>query len=713
MRRTSAILLTFSVIVLVTMAPSPLVSGSSGTPAARPMSLPNSAALGAPAPTPVPEAPEYFNDTWADPMDMSNTADFDTSGRRSPGISTSLANGVLSYSQRWGAGRLYFADSAPNELEVIQHRQSTHRPIDPNGYTRLAVRAYTDRDIVGLITWDHCAGNVPGGACFGFKAFRLRKGWHTYDLDLTGRNDADSHIDASLPNSVSGAPWRQGAVVRLGWQPSYTGVTGVKGVIDSVRLYRPGVSMLTVTNSGGGATLWHDLDASTSNNGTPSAQGSGAGVLRNGLPGGTHRVDLGALVPGSYWLEWERGGTFDAPVAAVSLNAAPRPVVIDPDVSGGGDWYEATRGKKVDYSTPADLFKMFDGGLNVRNANFAVFGGQLHASSAGVANDPQVYLSDALGNGPVLDAEEWHRITWRIGFDGRWGTNDVPGEGLDTRFCWFVANGPASCSKDVFPALGPQTYAVDLRTANPAAVENAGYAGLGFGGPASRWVHLFRLDPHEDRGNRMWHLDDVRIAHDDRIPFGGSFPIRFVDTSYEPGSTVRVFVDTDRSPWNGAARIAQQGLAPGVNTVRWSGAGFAPARYWVHVEITDPRGTRRTATSTGPLDLPAPAKWSPFGTLEAVEGRKGQFYIRGWTVDPDWVRDPTRVHLDIDGRSIDLGPANQAHLGIARLRSDAGPWHGFDRLVDAAPGPHTVCAYAINFGYGNHTTLGCRSVTVK
>ncbi len=662
----------------------------------------------------IPEAAEYFTDVWADPMDMSNPEDFDTTPhRRSPGINTSMANGVLNYHQWWGAGRLYFTDSAPNELVVLEHREATHRPIDSSRYTRLAVRAYTDRNITGFIVWDHCAGQVPGGACQGTKAFNLRAGWHTYDLDLTGANDSDSYTDAGQPNSIAGTPCTQGPIVRLAWQPSAAGVSGVQGVIDSVRVYQPGTATVGVTNSGATANLWHDNNSNTADNGTATNQGSGAGVLRHNLGPGQSTVDLGALVPGAYHLDFEIGGDFSAPSPAVTIDPAPRPVVLDPDVAGEGDWFEATRGEGNDYSNVADTFTMFDGLPNVRNAEFGVFGGQLHAHSAGLFDDPQVYLTDAFWNGPVLDAEEWHRITWRITYDGTWGTNQVPGEGLDTRFCWFLANGPATCSKDVFPVLGPQTYSVDLKTANPADVENVGQSGLGFGGPLSRWVHLLRFDPHEDPGMRSWHLDDIRIAHDDRIPYGGSFPIRFEDRAHQAGSTAEVFVDTD--PWlgNGASNIANVNVAPGVNTVHWSGADFPPARYWVHVKITDPLGNRRTHTSTGPVDLPDPAKWSPFGTLEAVEGRKGYIYLRGWSIDPSWVRDPTDVHVSIDGHSIDLGPANQAHLGIGLMRTDAGPWHGFDRQIPAAPGAHDVCVYAINFGHGAHTGMGCRTVVVK
>ena len=54
-----------------------------------------------------------------------------------------------------------------------------------------------------------------------------------------------------------------------------------------------------------------------------------------------------------------------------------------------------------------------------------------------------------------------------------------------------------------------------------------------------------------------------------------------------------------------------------------------------------------------------------------------------------------------------------------RERSDLAPFlpgwgtsHGYRRHRSAQPGPHNVCAYAINFGPGSHVLLGCRDVQV-
>jgi hypothetical protein len=396
----------------------------------------------------------------------------------------------------------------------------------------------------------------------------------------------------------------------------------------------------------------------------------------------------------------------------VEAGNAPRPVVIAPDVTGEGDWHVATRGPAMDFENGADPFVMYDGRSSLRNAVGGIGGGWLNAFSAGQFDDPQLYLSDALWHGAVIDAEEWHRITFNIKYDGTPGVGAVPGQGLDLRFCWYPANQPPSCSTDMFPALGPTTYTVDLKTNPPSAIEAEGYTGLGFGGPGSRWVSLLRFDPHEDPGFRSWHVEGFRISHDARVPFGGTYQIRFRDDAYQPGSTAQVYIDDNTNLADGATLFSQQPLQPGENTASWDGRVGA-GKYWVHVVVTNSSNVRSVATSTGPIDVPDPVRWSPFGTFEGVLGGRGRFVVSGFAVDPDWVSGPVGIHVYVDGRLALVSRADQAHHGIAMLRTDAGPWHGFSREVLAAPGPHDVCVFAVNNGYGNDTSLGCRGVVVK
>jgi hypothetical protein len=702
---------------LIAVAATTLVAANISVGAA-PLRAPVAAAAPAPvaqapsvSPTSVAEAPDYFTDTWADPLDFSNAEDFDTTpGRRAVGATSAVGNGVLDYRTTSGFGRLYFISSEPTEIDTIGHRQSTFRPLDSNKYTRLGMHAWTDRDMVAYLVWNHCSDGSGSASCQGYKSFHLRAGWHFYDLDLLGANDADSYTDASAPNSIHQSPWNAGPILRLGLQPSGTGVNGVRGLISHLRVFQPGSPGSSATVNTTGGNLWWDVDTTSGNNGYPG-QGAGAGILRS-VPDGNAVVDFGALGPGSYQLLAESGGSFGSHSAPFVVDAAPRPVVIDPDMAGSGDWSAEVRGNSADFSDPFDVFAMFDGAPSYRNVSVGIGGGELHAS--GVNSDPQLFFSDAWWNGPPIDATEWHRVSWRITYEGVYGTNSVPGEGLDARFCWQGLQGQVSCSKDVFPATRATTYATSLQRFPPSAVEPGGYSGLGWGGPYSQMVHLFRFDPHEDPGLRNWHLDWLRLSHDDRMPYGGSFNIQFLDAAWEPGTVADIYVDGD-GPGGSLGRMILSGhpVVNGVNTVPWNGAGSPPGLYNVNVVLRDPRGSSRLATSTGPLDLPVPGKWTPSGVLDEAYAIPGGIYVAGWAVDPDTPRSPITMRIGVDATAYDIGLASAHHSGLARLRSDLGGAHGFRATVPASPGWHTVCAHANNVGYGSNNIVGCKQVFVK
>lgn len=651
----------------------------------------------------LPEAADYFTDTWRDPLDFSNPEDFDTTTRRSKGVVSSLHDGVLDFTTFDPWGRLFFADSVHTDLPALGHRQSTHQPIATWKYRRLSMMAYWDRNSVGYIYWNHCGDGFYSSACQGYKAFRITAGWQWYDLDLTGTNDRHSHTYAELPTSISGAPWGSGDVVQLSLQPGGQGVAGVHGLIGHMRLYEPG-NLATVTGDGG--ELWWDLDSNTANNG----QSQDSGLMGLTTQGPT-AVEFGGLPPGSYRFETRSGSTFSAPSVVTPVNAAPVPVVVDPDISGAGDWFAEVRGNPMDFGDPGDVFTMYDGQLNYRNmwANLAY--GLFNGWS--VHSDPQVFLSDAWTNGPPVDATEWHRLTWRVGYDGSYGTDPEPGEGLDARFCWQGLQGQVSCSKDVFPPVAYTTYSVSLKSWPPNAIEPGGYSGLGWGGPGSPLTQLLRFDPHEDPGGRGFHLDDVRLSHDDRVPYGGSFPIRFYDAAWEQGTVADVYIDGDVGGSLGTPIATNVPVANGENSVPWSGQGFAPGTYGVNVVLRDPRGNVRLGASTGPVDLPGPQRWTPFGVLEGVVVSGRTIAVGGWAVDPDGTRWPIRIHVYVDGVGYDVGVADNHHFGLSLLRKDLGAWHGFLRGVPAEPGTHDVCVYALNFGYGDNAGLGCRQVVVK
>jgi hypothetical protein len=65
----------------------------------------------------------------------------------------------------------------------------------------------------------------------------------------------------------------------------------------------------------------------------------------------------------------------------------------------------------------------------------------------------------------------------------------------------------------------------------------------------------------------------------------------------------------------------------------------------------------------------------------------------------------------VDGRSVAALTANNPRADIGAMFSAYSASHAFDAVVPLAPGPHTVCIYAINRGSGfANPLLGCRGV---
>lgn len=94
----------------------------------------------------------------------------------------------------------------------------------------------------------------------------------------------------------------------------------------------------------------------------------------------------------------------------------------------------------------------------------------------------------------------------------------------------------------------------------------------------------------------------------------------------------------------------------------------------------------------------------PYGSLDVVEAVGGSIHVTGWAIDPDGPA-ASYVEIDVDFRS--------SHTVLAaEWRDDVG-YHGFDYIIDAPDGRHTVCATALDYDHAAPDAgLGCREVTV-
>ena len=100
----------------------------------------------------------------------------------------------------------------------------------------------------------------------------------------------------------------------------------------------------------------------------------------------------------------------------------------------------------------------------------------------------------------------------------------------------------------------------------------------------------------------------------------------------------------------------------------------------------------------------------PFGSIDLAVGTPDGVVVAGWAIDPD-TSAPIDVHVYVDGSGIPL-TADDDRPDLAGPFPGYGTAHGYRTTVRATPGPHTVCAYAINARAGDNQQIGCRSVTV-
>jgi len=102
---------------------------------------------------------------------------------------------------------------------------------------------------------------------------------------------------------------------------------------------------------------------------------------------------------------------------------------------------------------------------------------------------------------------------------------------------------------------------------------------------------------------------------------------------------------------------------------------------------------------------------APIGTVDSFVTSVGSITVSGWALDPD-TANPIAVHIYTDSTIVAAIPAAQPRPDVdAAYRN--GPNHGFAAALAVPPGPHTICAYAIDSnGNGPNPSIGCTTITV-
>ncbi len=671
-RRTALAALAAALVPLSVVAP----DGSAPASAAVP-----SVSLSATAPT---GGNDYATQTFGDPWDFSNAEDQPlVDGATTADLnSAAITGGRLVVDAKVG-GFVSPLVSWDDLGAVPWGRDGSLHPIDAGRYTRLSVHMKVDRNASGTVMWFTCGLHV--GSCQGQKDFATTAGWRTYDVPLT--------------TGAGGKSW-QGLIKGLRFYPSNP---GGRAEIDWIRLYSPGQTT-TVSfddNSSGSApqVIW-DADTDQANNATGNPRW---GRLDATGSGGTRTFQAGALPSGTYRVGVVDDGRTTYTGSPLVVNGPPAPVVLDPDVTGGMD-YATLAGNPWDFDDARDVYR-------VSNADSSVANGLLYARNRGpIINDPHVVLSQY---GPI-DGSRFHRLTVRMGHEGSFSLEDRPDAGMNSRFVWTVPRDPgmAQVSDDLVVYPGWHTNTIDLATSPSNAVQEPGTPGQA--GWAGQQITQFRIDPNEDRGDRQWYIDHVRLAEDD-TGYGGTFDIRFRDLDWQPGTTATLRADTNRTGCDGTVVASGVKVTSGVNTVRWAPRPVPSGTYWICLTLSD--GTRTSsAYATGPLQMttrqsPVMAGGSPFGAVDTVTRVPGGVSVSGWAIDPD-TTDAVDVHVYAGSRGVPV-KASAARPDIAAAHPVYGGGHGFSVTVPANAGPQDVCAYAINVGTGSTTLLRCQRIDVR
>ena len=260
------------------------------------------------------------------------------------------------------------------------------------------------------------------------------------------------------------------------------------------------------------------------------------------------------------WVRVTPHNADDGP-AAVS---APQPRFVSPSRSGGTDYASVVRGDPWDFSQSTDV-------AGAQDLNYTVANGVLDGTNT--SGDSQIVLP--MGSQPI-DGNRFHRLIFRITYDGAFSLSGDPGGGMNARIIWQIAGHPEffEDSQDIVVYPGTHLYEIDLATTPAsAAVDEDDAVRVGWFGQSISFV---RFDPHEDPGPRHFTLDFVRLAGDD----DSSTPIQFFDAAWTPGETVDLFATADRSSCAGPPIATGLAVDQGLNQVAWP-ATVPPGRYWV------------------------------------------------------------------------------------------------------------------------------------
>ena len=101
----------------------------------------------------------------------------------------------------------------------------------------------------------------------------------------------------------------------------------------------------------------------------------------------------------------------------------------------------------------------------------------------------------------------------------------------------------------------------------------------------------------------------------------------------------------------------------------------------------------------------------PFGSFDSLSIAPGGFRVWGWAFDPETA--DAKVRISVDGTLVKTALTGAERPDVAAVYPNLGARHGFNAVIPALPGTHSVCITVVNEGDGGtDQPLGCRSITV-
>ncbi len=307
--------------------------------------------------------------------------------------------------------------------------------------------------------------------------------------------------------------------------------------------------------------------------------------------------------------------------ALVGEGIGPVPEIDEPDVTGGADYASVARnGDAWDFSEATDVHRLD----NVRGTTAAgVFTG---TNAAPAFNDPAV----GLRLGRAFNGSDFRRATVAYTYDGPFSLEDKRGGGTNARLIWRIAGTPLTKngvdlqnSDDIVTYPNQRSFTVDLATPNSADITDPNQNGPRIGW-AGQMIEMFRFDPNEDRGERAFRIDRIKLAD---IDAGATrFDIVWHDNSFAGGTTADLFIDTDRQGFDGTQVASNLPVVDGRNVFTWTPAAGTAGTWYVYV-VHRRNGQVGRAYSGGPVRIGGITQPSGYTFGPVVDGPSSQ---AGW-----------------------------------------------------------------------------------